>query len=113
MGGTIVGRSRNVVWGKGKVVLKVVKGLTRTVGREVGRLSSVPGGVWDRWTNRKVGRGLITRGISGVGGMGGEGTRRQGGGGARETMGEGGYIGALDLAERAGVVGDGIGSTGG
>ncbi len=43
------------------MVLKVVKELTRTVRREVGRLSSVPGGVLGGGTNREVGRGLITR----------------------------------------------------
>jgi hypothetical protein len=37
--------------------LKVVKGLTRAVGHEVGRLSSVPGGVWGGWTNWGFGRG--------------------------------------------------------
>ncbi len=40
VGGTIVGRSGNVVWGRGDVALKVVKRLTRTVGREVGSLLS-------------------------------------------------------------------------
>ncbi len=43
--GTIVGMSGNVVWRRGEVALKVVKGLTRIVGREVERLSSVSGGV--------------------------------------------------------------------
>jgi hypothetical protein len=56
VGGTIVGRRGNVVWGSGEVALKVVKGLTRTVGSEVGRLSSVSGGVWGvGWSGGKPG----------------------------------------------------------
>jgi hypothetical protein len=58
VGRTIVGRRGKVVWGRVEVALKVVKGLTRTfVGRDVGRLSSVPGGVWGGVANRKVGGG--------------------------------------------------------
>ncbi len=68
---------KSSIRGKGEVMLKVVNGLTRTVGREVGRLSSVPGGVWGGGTNRE---GLITRGISGIGRMGGEGHSETGGG---------------------------------
>ncbi len=51
---------------------KVLNGLTRMVGSEVRRLSSVPDGLWGGGTNQEVGGSLITRGISGVGGMGGE-----------------------------------------
>jgi hypothetical protein len=94
------------------MALKVVKGLTRTVRCEVGRPSSIPGGVWGGGTNREVGRGLISRGVSCVGGMGGEGHSETGGGGVQEDNGERwGYIGALDVG-RAGVLGDGIGGTG-
>jgi hypothetical protein len=65
---------------RAEVALKVMKGLTRTVGCEVGRPSSVPSGVWGGGTNREIGRGLITRRVSGVGGMGGEGHSETGAG---------------------------------
>jgi hypothetical protein len=92
VGGIIVGRSGNVVWGRGEVALKVVKELTRTVGREVGRLSSVPGGMCGGGANREVGRVLIPRGVGGVGGVGGMGGETH----SETGRGEGGHIGALD-----------------
>ncbi len=62
-----------MVWGRGEVALKVVKGFTRTEGGGVGRLSSVPDGVVGGMTNREMGGGLITTGQGEGGRVGGEG----------------------------------------
>ncbi len=40
----------------------MVEGFTRTEGVGMGRLSSIPGRVWGRRTNRMMGGGLITMG---------------------------------------------------
>ncbi len=90
--------------GRGEVALNVVKGLIRTEGGGVGRLSSVPGRVflcrvrhccagsfifmpdpaeseviWGRLTKREMGEGLITMGRGEGGRVEGEGHAERGG----------------------------------
>ncbi len=63
VGETMVCTGGNVDWGRGEVLLKEVKGSTRTVRGGVERVSSVPGKVGDGMANRGLGWGLVTTGM--------------------------------------------------
>jgi hypothetical protein len=77
------------------VTLKVMKGLTRTEGGGVRRLSSVLGKLWDGMANREMGRGLITTGRGGGSRVGFEG---------HSELGEGRHIGMEDNGDGVGTL---------